>query len=202
LFDAAGLAPILGAVSTRVVPVEGVVGTIQVKSNATKASIDSAISNIASAKRLQPATQRYGHPPGDVGRPGPWGTAATFFGGILCLSGPSDVNELFEHFGTSVSGMPARERPDALCIVDKATVLWGNPSRGPGVHLCFRAEDAEAPLLCLAKADSLLFFYLCLVEHINHWIPAPMSWLDYVVGRDRQSGLTFDYSYWIDEDRS
>jgi hypothetical protein len=191
----------LGSGFTRVVPIEGVVGTIQVKSNATKASIDSAISNIASAKRLLPAAQRYGHSPGDAGRLGPWGTAAVFFGGILCLNGPADVHELLEHYGAAVSDLPVRERPDGLCIVDKATVLWGNPSRGTGLHLSFRAEEAEAPLVFFARTDSLLFFYVCLVEHINHWIAPPVSWLDYVFGKDRQASLKFDYSYWVDESK-
>jgi len=200
LFDTAVLPPILGSGQTRVVPVEGVVGTIQVKSNATKANIDSAIENIASAKRLLAPTPRYGHPPGDAGRPGPWSTTASFFGGILCLRGPADVQDLVNHYASAVSRVDPRERPDAFCIVDKVAVVWGSPSTGSGLHFAFRAESAEAPLALFAGADSLLFFYTSFVEHINHWITPPISWLDYVFGKDRSaSGLKLQYSYWVEE---
>ncbi len=201
LFDAAVLPPILAASHTRVLPVEGVVSTIQVKSNATKPNIDGAIANIASAKHLLASTPRYGYPPGDAGRPGPWSTTASFFGGILCLSGPTDVHKLVEHYAYAVSRLDPRVRPDALCIVDKVAVLWGNPSKGSGLHFAFRAENAETPLALFAGLDSLLFFYMSLVEHINHWITPPISWLDYVFGKNwSASPLTFQYSYWVDDE--
>jgi hypothetical protein len=61
-----------------------------------------------------------------------------------------------------------------------------------------RGEEAEAPLAIHAGGDSLVFFYVSLLEHLRHWITPPFSWLDYVLGAT--SSLTFPYSYWYSED--
>lgn len=199
LFDTHILPSILGSALTRVLPVEGVAGVIQIKSIATKAAISSGLANLASAKRLVPPSTRYGRPL-SAAKPTISSTAASFFGGLLFFATQGSLDSLLDHYGESVMQLPARERCDALCIVNKTAVVWGNPSEGDGLHFSFRAEQAEAPLAIHAGSDSLLFFYTCLVEHIENWVPPPMSWIDYVFGQDSRRALDFEYTYWQDEE--
>jgi hypothetical protein len=184
----------------RVVPVETVVGVIQVKSRATKTEIESARANVASAKRLLPTTERFGHPIGNADRPGPWATAVTFFGGIVCLSRPGRGDDvLMETFAQGCMAGPRRERTDALLVVDHFCVVWGNPSIGPGIHVAFRGEEAEAPLAFLTHRDSVLPFYVCLIEHLSHWITPPIDWIRYAFSTPP---VGVKYTYWYDEHAS
>jgi hypothetical protein len=201
LFDTSLLPTFLGSGTNRIVPVEGVVGVIQVKSRATPGNIRSAVSNVASAKRLLSQQMRSGVPPAGTDRLGTAATAATFFGGALFLSKQSRDRSLMDAYAQAVMDVEPRERCDALCLADEFTVLWGNPSRGEGVHFGWRGEQAEAPLRLLAGKDSLLFFYLSLAEHLANWISPPIRWMDYVFGSNvpGQTSLTFQYSYYSDK---
>lgn len=202
LLDSGNFPPILGGANTQAVPVEGVVGTIQVKSVANKSSVLSAISNIASAKRLTPTGKRYGTPIAGAHMPGPWSTSATFFGGAIFMGHEGKLDTVLEHYSRKVMEVPARERCDALCILDQATVVWGNPSKGEsGLHFTGRGEQAEVPMLLWAAEDSLLFFYYTLMDHLANWISPPPKWLDYVFGKDGAGNtLSLQYSYWSKED--
>ena len=198
LLDSFALAPLLGAGQTRVIPVEGVVAVVQVKSLATPDAVRSGVANLASAKRLLAADTRFGQPLSGAHQPGTWSSSATFFGGLLFLSRSSSIDVLADTFAAAAFDGPPRERCDAMCIVDEATVLWGNPSSSGGeLNFAFRGEEAEAPLLIRAAEDSLVFFYLSLLEHLRHWITPHFSWLDYLLGPT--SSLSFPYSYWYDE---
>jgi hypothetical protein len=201
LFDTSLLPTFFGSGTNRIVPVEGVVGVIQVKSRATPGNIRSAVSNVASAKRLLSRQMRYGVPPAGTDRLGTAGTVATFFGGALFLSKRARDRSLMDAYAKAVMDVEPRERCDALCIADEFAVLWGNPSRGEGVHFGWRGEQAEAPLRLLAGEDSLLFFYLSLAEHLANWISPPIRWMDYVFGSNvpGQTSLTFQYSYYTDK---
>lgn len=199
LLDSYALAPLLGSANTRVVPVEGVVGTIQIKSIATNTSIHSAVSNVASAKKLLSQTKRYGRPLAVAEETGLASTTATFFGGLLFLSRDGKVESLAEVYAEAVMALDPRLRPDAPCIVDDFTILWGNPSNGPGIRFAFRGEEAETPLMLIADEDNLLFFYLSLLEHLRAWITPPFNWMEYVFGPNSTSStFGFRYMYWYD----
>ena len=186
-----------GSGDQRIVPVETVVGVIQIKSRATIAEIKSAVANIASAKRLMPTASRYGNPVGNAGRAGTYETSATFFGGIICLSLPgSNDDDLREVFARCCVDGARRERADALLVVDHFCVVWGNPSNGDGVHFAFRAEEAEVPLVLITELDSVLPFYVSLIEHLNHWISPPMDWLEYAFS---PAPGNVQYAYWHDD---
>jgi hypothetical protein len=198
LVDSNILPTVLGFGTTRAVPVEGVVGTIQIKSLATPSSITHAIRNVASSKRMVPAIERFGvYGPTKTG----WAaTSSTFFGGVLFLDKRGKPERLLDAFAEEVMKLPPRERCDALCIVDEFAVIWGDPSKGD-LHLSYRAEQAEAPMAFYAKGNSLLFFYLSLAEHLRNWVTPPFSWFDYVFGADGASpGFSFSWSPWYDED--
>lgn len=153
LLDSAFLPAILGTRQNRIVPVEGVVGSIQLKSIATTQAIESGVANIASAKRLVPAGVRYGLPRSS---PLPYvqGTGASFFGGLLCLRRDRSIQSLLDCYADCVMDLPLRDRCDALCIVDEVSVLWGEPSKGEGIHFAWRGEQAEVPLAIHAEADT------------------------------------------------
>jgi hypothetical protein len=200
LVDTSVLPTLLGSGNTRVVPVEGVVGVVQIKSRATAASVEHAVHNLASAKRLLTGKVRYGFPPSGAARPDPQFTPATFFAGALFLSKRGKDQSLAEAYSRAVIRVEPRERCDAFCVVDKFSILWGCPSNGEGLQLGFRAEQAESPLHLMTGPDSLLFFYLTLAEHLANWITPPLRWLDYVLGSDPSGRrMQFNYAYWYDE---
>jgi hypothetical protein len=171
-----------------------------VKSQATAGRIKEAVANLASAKRLLDSDVRYGYTAAGSHQPEMQLTSATFFAGALFLSMRGKVRTLAEAYASAVLAIEKRERCDALCVVDNISVLWGNPSQGPGVHFCFRGEQAEAPILLTAEQDALLFFYLTLAEHLANWITPPMRWMPYVFGRpENQSPIEYKYAYWYDD---
>jgi hypothetical protein len=188
---------------TKVFPVESVVGTVQVKSVATKPSINDAIHNVASAKRLLAKQPRYGLPHAGVHQPGFWATTSSFFGGALFLSAGSRADELVNTYNETNMQIEPRNRCDALCIVGETAVVWGSPRRHGQDHLTFTPDPelADAPLLLKAGEDSVLFFYLVLVEGLRNWITPPMSWLDYAFGPEHaRHPLSFEFSYWYQDE--
>jgi hypothetical protein len=192
---------ILGAGNTRLVPVEAVAGVLQIKSRATPSSIRHAVHNLASAKRLLSREPRYGYTPAGSTTPCIETTVATFFGGAIFLSRRAARKSVMDAYAKAVMEVEKRERSDALCIVDDLSILWGNPSEGPEPHFAFRGEQAEAPLCLLADKDSILFFYLSLIQHLANWIPSSAPWLEYVFGSNTSISRPFEfqYQYWQDE---
>jgi hypothetical protein len=203
LLDSATLPALAGTAHTRAVPVEGVVATIQVKSRATPGAIRRALANVASSKRLLPEVARVAPRPG-AEEPAWWGTTSSHFGGLLFLDSKSSDTALMDGFCVAALQMPLRERCDALCVLDRFAILWGDPARGTGLHLTSRAEQAETPVVLHAGADSLLFFYMTLAEHLRNWIAPAFNWMDYVFGPEprvgREGGLSFQFSYYYDDE--
>lgn len=202
-----GVLPALygGDSHNRIFPVESVVGVVQVKSVATNGGIQSAVRNVASAKRLLPEGERYGQPHGGAHQPGLWAQNTSFFGGALFLSRELDnVDGLINAYNEANVDIEPRNRCDALCIVGHAAVVWGSPSGHGQSHLTFTPDPraAEAPVILKAGDDSLLFFYTLLVEHLRNWISPPMSWLSYAFGPEQaRNPLAFEFEYWYpDED--
>jgi hypothetical protein len=198
LYDTAVVPTVLGSGTTRIVPVEGVVAVLQLKSLATKATITHAISNLASAKALLPRRTRY-----STAATAPiWqSTSASFFAGAVFLDSRLRSETIADRFADAVMAGDKCGRCDAFCVVEKMALLWGNPSDKPeGLHFAFRAEDAEAPLWLESGADSLLLFYLSLVEHLRNWISPAINWMEYVFGPDMLSTtMEFPYRYWYDD---
>lgn len=200
IYDTSAVPTVLGAGNTRVVPVEGVVGVIQIKSTATKANIASAVANLGSAKTLLSKHPRYAV----AGSAPSWqSTDASFFAGALFLRTSLKPETVADRYGEQVMKVDPRGRCDAMVVVDELTVVWGNPSeQPPGLHFAFRGEQAEAPLWLQVGDDSLLFFYLSFIEHLRNWITPPIDWVDYVFGRDgRGTTMKIPYGYWYDEDQ-
>ena len=200
IYDTSVVPTVLGAGNTRVVPIEGVVAVIQVKSNASKENIAGAVANLASAKTLLPRQPRYAP---SSREPGWQETDASFFAGALFLGSSLRPETVAARYGEESMKRDPRGRCDAIVVVDQLAILWGDPSaQPPGLHFAFRGEQAEAPLWLQGGEDSLLFFYLSFMEHLRHWIAPSIDWLDYVFGRDRRgTTLAFQYSYWYDDDQ-
>lgn len=197
LVDSFTMPPIFGRGNNKAVPVESVVGTIQVKSVASADEIKKAVKNVASAKRLLSDNLRYGYPAAGGDEKYIQATSATFFGGVIVLyKRPNSRNKTHaKNFVNSVLSLPERERTDAFCLLDEFSVLWTdmNPtptSPPPSIEFAFRAEQAQRPIYLESKSDSVSFFYLSMAEHLNHWITPPITWLSYV----RSPG--FEYRIW------
>jgi hypothetical protein len=187
----------------RVFPVESVVGVIQVKSIASATAIRSAVRNVGSAKLLLPRGERYGQPHGGAHEPGLWAQDMSFFGGLLFLSSESkNVDGLVNVYNEANIELEPRNRCDALCIIGDVAVVWGSPSRHGQNHLTFSPDPqvADAPLILKAGADSLLFFYAILVDHLRNWISPPMSWVSYAFGpEEARNPLSFEFEYWYSD---
>lgn len=206
LVDSFTMPPIFGRGHTKAVPVECVVGVIQVKSKATSHAVKRAVANVASAKRLLPPGVRFGFPAGGCDVPRMQQTSATFFGGVLFLSpGTKRDSTVLNAFGGSIREVSPRERCDAVCLLDKFSILWANPSLSvlsnsaegdPNLNLSFRAEQSEAPLFMGAGENSVLYFYLSLADHLANWITPPIRWLDYA-SYVPEGGL--ETRFWYDE---
>ena len=131
IWDTSVFPSFLGSDANKAVPVESVVGVIQVKSYATPSNMRDALDNVATAKRLLTSEKRYGHPISGNAKAGQWATGAVFFGGVLFLHCKGDGKSTAEEFSRHSVTLPVRERVDAACALDRFTVMWANPSKGP-----------------------------------------------------------------------
>jgi Domain of unknown function (DUF6602) len=190
LIDSFAMPPIFGRGRTKAVPVESVVGVLQVKSGANSSTVKSAVKNLASAKRLLPDTPRYGFPVAGSHNPGMRQTQATFFGGALFLQKDAKKDVTIANAFANISDtLPLRERCDALCVLNEFSILWANSASTTEIELGYRAEEAKSPIWLRDGTDSALYFYLSLAGHLANWISPPIDWLNYA--RDIPRGMQF-----------
>lgn len=169
-------------------PTELVAGTLQVKSKLDRTSLADAIRNVASAKRLVPKLRRSSAIVIEDTVTVEHVQHATF-GGILAFKAPiGSMGWIPEAFTDECLALPSSERPDALLVLDQYAVTWGgDPKSGPVIGVS--AGDAHCCVANEAGQDSLLFFYINLMQRLHSFAVPPIDYNAYVA----QAHLTYNW---------
>jgi hypothetical protein len=163
-------------------PVELVAGSIQVKSRVDPSELPDAVENITSFKRLVPRLQRSYAIATEEGDVRPESFQHRAFGGIFAFDAPAGSGSgLPEAFMDACLAVPPRERPDALVVLDRYAVSWGlTPQPGEGPTIATSTPEAGCCLSIEAGHDTLLFFYLTLMQHLRAYVAPPIDYGKYL----------------------
>lgn len=177
-------------------PVEAVLGSIQVKTSATPGTIRSAVDNVASVKRLVPeGSVRSGLAPLYDGGQRVREVDHTPFGGIFCFKLDGHPDSLVEAFHDASAMLEARERPNALLVLDSFGLFWGRIGDSGFPEFFLRSQSAD-DLLMIESDDGavpLLQFFTFLLEFLRQYIALPLDYGEYM----RVSGLQARARQWI-----
>jgi Domain of unknown function (DUF6602) len=160
-----------------VYPVEIVHCVVQIKSRATPADVRRAVENVASVKRLLPGDAlRFPYNPMGVvvteARP------AHPFGGILCLTPPKSRRGVAGAFAEANSNLGLVLRSNAMCIVGDSVLSWAQQVNDDWQRGAL-PSSAEHIVLDELGDDSLLLFYVLLINGITTFLPPPFSVIPY-----------------------
>lgn len=191
LSDSIVAPPFLAAGELGVFPVEAVSAVVEVKSNATTKRVKDAVANIVSVKGLMPNTPRgLPRPPGRGLVTVAGSTNLKPFGGVLFLDSGISEKTLCSAYLEACAALAPNDRPNALVVVNKMTLLWGglvgNPSE-PTV--CLDPSEGTHLLVHRGAEDALLSFYVNLMAMLRVY-PAPD--LNLISYYDKGGGLQSD----------
>jgi hypothetical protein len=161
LLDSLHTVPFLISEDEGTFPIEAVRGTIEVKSNTNRKTLDEAIKNVASAKAMAD--------PKDEWIP---------FGGIVCMAGTTSTSRIAKTFFELCHLLNARERCDALVVVDQCALFWGDVQDGsPRISDPTLTDD----LIVIESSEyALLVFLLAMFDNLNRQVPPVLSLFSYV----------------------
>ena len=176
-------------------PIEAVVGTLEVKSYADRNEIRDAVQNIASVKRLLPASStRAGRLPLYDGAEKVWSADSAPFGGIVCLTSRGNREALGDTFYKACLELEARDRPNAIVALNEFAILWGEETDA-GPRMDVGPTATSQCLMVLAEENTLLFFYYVLAEFLRQYLPPPLNVGAYL----RAGGFEFQTRQFVDE---
>lgn len=178
--DTTRSAPFLAAGDMGVYPVESINASIEIKSDATAATIAAAVENIRSVKSLQT----------DALRPFMSISGATMgmgemadkpFGGAIFLGTSISSDALLTAFVNACAPVPTLDRPHAIVVVGRCALQWASLTDDT------RAVKRIEPLpnladgaVCLELGDrALLSFYLTLMRVLDAYQPPPLDLVPY-----------------------
>jgi hypothetical protein len=180
LADSMTTPPFLAVGELGVHPIEAVSGVIEVKSIATAQAVLDAVENIATVKRL------VSDQPRDVamirgGAITMGQTVAKPFGGMLFLGTDAPDEALRDAFIEATTQVGANDRPNAVVVVGKFTLMWGSYP-GPFPVPVIQPEPMLGTHVFLhrAGASALLLFYRNMMKILAEYQPPELDLSAYV----------------------
>jgi len=178
LYDALQAPVLLAADSSSLLAIESVYAGIEVKPLLTAAALARAADNLASLKAL-PRTAlmrpRDGCPPEDMPRSNP-----AVFGAIFAYESDPPLR-LLEALCALCKDRPPELWVDCVVVLDKA-VIHRKTFRPAPEGRSWRYFDHRTPLACIeAGEDSLLVFYLLLLQDLNRKVLYPPDLMRYAL---------------------
>ena len=163
-------------------PAEAVVATIEVKSRASKADIDTATTNLASMKAVF----------GDRPRDGLAGdlvidhTVDRPLGLALFYAPTTSWKSFLKNVSRSVQATEVDLRPDFYLLPGVGAVTW--PPDDHGKPLRGRAQGDE--VLVMEGADTMLALVYVISSHLRTWVSPQLNVWDYARGQSEGLDLT------------
>jgi hypothetical protein len=169
---------LLASDSATLLAAESVYAGIEVKPLLTSLGLAAAIENLASLKALP--TSALVRPPGDYD-PGKMPTRnPAVFGAIVAYEGESPLR-LLDALCSLCKDRPPELWPEAILLLDKA-VIYRQGFRPAVLGWSWQYARNRTPFLCVeAGANSLLFFYLLLLQDLNTKALLPPDLMKYAL---------------------
>lgn len=160
-----------------VIPIESVVGTVEIKTSLDATEVRQAVANVESVKRM--VAGRHGVVPRAPVVP---------FGGIVGFDARVHFETLADTFGEACAAIAEpTHRCDALLLVGKGAVMPGVADERPELRY-WHDKDVEdgRQLVFDDKEDGALLFLHRLSEHIKRYQPPPADLVAYAkIGRTK-----------------
>lgn len=172
--------PFLAAGELGVHPIETVCAVIEVKSVASAQAMRDAVANIASVKQLASDEPR-GFTMIRGASIGMGETVIKPFGGTLFLGTDASDDTLLDAYIEVTSTLPPNDRPNAVVVVDKFTIMWASFAEGspePQIHP--HPLGATHVVLQLLGPSALLAFYMTLMKVLAEYQPPELDLSSYV----------------------
>ncbi len=148
---------------TKVVPIESVYGTIEVKSILTKEELKKCVCNIESAKKLKKA------PISNIVYP----TA----GLVFAYDSDSSLETIYRNFNEISSSVDVKNRINCICVLNKG-VIAPIEKKGLNTVSLFPADNTVYGIFNNPN-DALLLFYLILFQILNSIVISPPDMVAY-----------------------
>ncbi|MBL7223490.1 MAG: hypothetical protein ISS72_06545 [Candidatus Brocadiae bacterium] len=169
LYDAHHAPILLDSPASRLLAIESVHAVIEVKPHLTVTELTTAVANIRSVKALRAAA------PTTPGTPPP-----PLFGAIFSFHA-ADHRLIARSLNKLERGLPPSLRIDAICTLDTHVIHRRGPILGLPCPTDLPASFEPTLYAIAAGADSLLLFYLLLLDHLNTVPLPPPNLLHYAV---------------------
>lgn len=175
LADSATVPPLIASGSLTVQPIEAVVASIEVKSRATSETVRDGVLKALSVAALVPSTPR-GFTQHDGASIGFGETTAKPFGGIIAFESSASRDTVVSAFADAHPRDRPTDKCNALVIPGQFCLCWAGADGGLAP-----LAGAESPRIAVIDAgeDSLLVFYVTLMQAIRDFRPLTLSMVDY-----------------------
>ncbi|PEA09469.1 hypothetical protein CON38_10310 [Bacillus cereus] len=162
IYDAFNAPLLYNEKETKIIPVESVYGTIEVKSTLSKRELATCINNIKSIKSLS----KYPHP--------------IPHGFVFAYQADSDIKTVCENVIELNKDIELDFRINTVCILDQGTILHFHKHGLDKIHVvpnehCYLGSLKRTP------EKNLTFFYLLLINEFSHKNLIPPNLIEYAL---------------------
>lgn len=175
LADSSQVPPLIATGGLTVQPIEAIVATLEVKSAATPASVRDGVAKALSVAELMADGPRGFAQQSGAGI-GFGQTTAKPFSGIVALTSNGSRPALIEAFATAHPRNQPSNKCSALVVPEEFCLLWASSD---GRLAPLAGADVARLAVIDAGHDSLLLFYVALIEAIRQYHAPSLSLLDY-----------------------
>jgi hypothetical protein len=168
--DSAGALWRSGTIS--ILPIESIVGAIEVKTSVSVANVRAAVENVASVKRL-------------VDLKVPTGVVPTPFGGVFAFDHSDKIDSILIAYGEACAAIPdPRHRSDALLILNSAIMIPGEVDAERAIPGFWQGgSDALGNQVVFKGTDQCtLLFVHYLLEHLRRYRVPALDLISYMSG--------------------
>ena len=178
IYDALHAPVLLASDSSTMLAAESVYAGIEVKPMLTASVLERAVDNLASLKALP--TSALVRPPGDFDPEKMPTRNPAVFGAVFGYEGDPPLR-LLDALCTLCKDRPPELWPDSILVLDKA-VIYRKTFRPAPEGWSWRYHNHRTQFACVeAGANSLLFFYLLLLQDLNTKTLLPPDLMKYAL---------------------
>lgn len=147
------------SVTSQIFPSESVYAVLEVKSNLDKTELEDCVKKVESVKKLPSEPGRIPISPGVLGG----GQKTVTVGGVFAFSSTTSLSTLRRNLNDLNSNVELGNRINIVCVLDKGLLVNISPDKKILIHSTNTSQLASV----YTGEDSLLMFYLLLMDYLN-----------------------------------
>lgn len=170
VYDAFNSPVFLEMESLKILPVESVYATIEVKSNLNKETLRQSIENIKSVKALELCTLK-----NKLFIPR---KSNYIFGAVFAYSSETSIETIAKNLKEFSETISYDQQPNMICVLDQGVIIH-TPKNGVRQIEIEPSENTTIAMIKNTLEDNLYLFYLILQQHLNMAMNFPPDLLKY-----------------------